>query len=665
MPETSKPPVHVESIDEARVCERAEARLASAEKEISTSLDNFEYDDAITAASEALRTTAKTTSKTVIKSRKNLFWARSHAYHHKGLHDLALKDAKAALNLDPSDIASYVRAAVMLKHAGHKTQALSSLEKAESLALKCETSTRAVWLQKIGTQRQKLLRTSITINGLPNEVLQHIAMLLPGRDRITMSQICRHWRQLTFSTPSMWRELTVTIASRRMPENRAVRWLAHIRRSCARANNGLTSVEFLGFFPTRLLITVLAILRRSAHSLEHISLPAWDHHACYMLLYRYCPNLKSLDLRSARGVDIEDPSLHTLRDDSDGYFPSLPTKPFSLESFRCDPLAGYSDLAEHIQSARVLLDYHPQRSLSDVQPFPTRAEIREQEGNILSCLANSLEEWALADDWPSRTWIGPQGHDEQDPPLTLTFSKLKKLDGFILNPILRFDFPELLELTDLDVAKATSRGVGRGPGIQEELVRVLNTCPKLRKLEVSMDTLDASEPDIYQALRGLRSLEQLDLRSCRDMNVVWKLLSPIAVRDSQGRAEVAVPFPNLHLLSLHAANLDITRLATVLLERDSLRKGSGWFEAKEMAATVVRSRPSASSTPTASPFQRGSSTDLARHSQRSEAGPRLENPSQLRALQSLRLYCLLERPMQVEDALRSLVPKLMLEFREL
>lgn len=656
-PETSESSAAARSI---------EVQLASAEKEVSIVMDSFEYDELITIASDALalRFNTPTASKAVIKSRKNLLWARSHGYHHKGQHALALKDARAALKLDPNNPASYLRTAVLLHNAGHKAQALGCLDRATLLADSCDPSTRAIWQRRIDKQRQKFSASAaFHIHCLPNEVLIAIARHLPQADRFTMSQICRHWRQLMISDPSLWQELIVAIKSKKFPEAKAARWLEHIRNMSKRANDSLKSAAFVGFFPGRLLSTVLMILRSSYHSLEHISIPASHHESCYALLYEFCPNLKSLDAMDSRGIDMDHEDLRILQDDESDLIPDLQSVVFQLEKLSCDPHTSQPHLSKHLLKVRSLRKYCP--SGWDPEIGSNHEESREEQVRLLLSLANSLEEWSLADAWPSHLYFDPRVPHGRSPPVVATFSKLKILDGYTLNANFRFDFPELQVLQDFNVPGQGFGQEQQGFQRQEELARMLLTCPKLRILEADFSDLDGGVQDLFKALRSLHNIQELRLSADGRLDFISRLLLPYTSEDESGRRQVFVPYLNLVQLEVSEEKVDVTRLASVLLHRELLRQGYGFNEASDRVRDTIRPATSATSAPAISPFQRASRTDPVPQAPSSDAGPRLADTTTVRPLEYLRLYCIDSISPRVEQALRGLAPNLFLEYEGL
>ncbi|TKY86178.1 hypothetical protein EX895_005003 [Sporisorium graminicola] len=270
MPESTSMALRMESSKDPQPTDALEERLSKAEKAVAIALDTFAYDELILVATEALKTRSQTLSKTVIKCRKNLLWARSHAYHHQNRYELALKDARAALKIDPDDVAAYIRAAALLFNTGHKEQAFSCLDTAQSLASKHGSATRALLLSRIDKQRRKVSGLSWRlIDRLPNEIFIEIASHLEIQDRSSMSQTCRAWRQILISVPSLWTSLTLITKHKEMGESKAVGWMRYIILRSERANHCLEYVSFKHAFPEKLLEKLRKLSFKEGGASEH------------------------------------------------------------------------------------------------------------------------------------------------------------------------------------------------------------------------------------------------------------------------------------------------------------------------------------------------------------------------------------------------------------
>lgn len=612
-----------------------EARLTAAEKQVSMALDTFDYDEIIAISSDALQKKDHTESKAVLKSRKNLLWARSHAYRHKRLHELALKDAKAALKIDPDDIAAYIRTAVLLDRTGYDKQALACLDRAQSLASRCEPASRPIWSCKIDRQRQKLLASHTHLfDRLPNELLIHVALHLSPRDRAAMSQTCRPWRAILTSAPHLWTTMIVNIKPRRLHESKAAEWLDHVSLCASRCSNSLVTAHFLGWFPSALLDRLLSILRASHQSLEDIKIPCEEQSKCYADLYRYCPRLETLEFSMPRHLTIQGTSLQRLYRPAASVESPHHVQDFSLKVFRSQSGGSIPELSNHMHSSRVL---------DGVDPFESRVErhvaAREE---FFRSLATSLEEWTV-DACAVKIYRQP---------IRLDFPKLVTLHHFDLNPNLEFTFPRLREL-EVWVLRWTDVAY-------DQLTRILTSSPLLRTLAV-VPGLERLPPALRQALRSLAHLVELELH-CNDRQDVFQdILLPRTVTDGDAHTLLAFPLPKLQRLSIRSGQTDYEKLAFAILVREHMRAGENIAEARHLATEKLAVRENVVA-PTVSPFARGSTTKGAPVSPEKRDGPRLDDTTEVSALQSLTLRGVGGVPVHVERVLRSVVPELVFQF---
>ncbi|SPO27414.1 uncharacterized protein UTRI_10531 [Ustilago trichophora] len=635
---------HPESRDEKSPADPLEVRLTLAEKEVSMALDGFDYDELITVASAALQASSKTTSKTVIKSRKNILWARSHAYHHKDLHDLALKDARAALKIDPTDPASYIRTAAMLKNAGHQAQAASCLDAAEAIADKLEQSVKILWLRRIRKQRNKLFASSQhPIDRLPIEILIEVAQHLKPDDRKSMSQTNRKWHQILTSSPSLWTSMTVKMRTKRLSESKAAEWLDHIIKCANRCNNGLERVEFSGQFPGLLLEKVLSILRASAPTLVHIAIPTSKQQRCYQLLYRYCPRLTSLELRPPSNITIQGNHVRELcRHEPIDESAEVTNEPFQLEIFRnLDNSAQAVTLGLHARNLRFLQGHFPSTSKIDHVMF-------------LNCL-RALEEWDAGHGWDTTK---SDVNDRDDHLIAyVPCPKLRKLDNFWLTQEYRLVCPQLQELYIKSTGLTSVHDWSAA-----ELTRMLNTSPLLRRLKVNDTRLP---PDMQQAFRALQHLEYLELDFSGATDYISDLLLPKEKRDEHGTQQLDFPSPRLQHLVLYSSKTDLRKLAHTILVRHHLRNRQNLPTARHLASEGLRYPQESAAAPSISPFQRGTaSSKPTPSSPRRTDGPCLDQEQVQRccALDRLELRRVVELPAHVEQALRSVVRELLFEY---
>ncbi|SJX62522.1 uncharacterized protein SRS1_13369 [Sporisorium reilianum f. sp. reilianum] len=621
-----------------------EERLANAEQAAAIALDTFAYDELILVATEALKHRPQTQSKAVIKSRKNLLWARSHAYHHQNRYELALKDAKAALKVDPDDVAAYIRAAVLLCNTGHNAQAFSCLDTAQSLAIKYESTTRALWLTRIERQRRIVSGSSRhLIDNLPNEIFVEIASHLDVADRTSMSQTCRLWRHMLISAPSLWTSLTLTTKHKRMGVALAQEWIRYILMRSERANHALERVAFLQLFPEKLLEKVCGILRQSAASLKHIEIPTSQESICYERLYRHCPRLTSLVFKPKADVKLPDNAVEACP-----HIPALKetdkVEPFSLESLHVDPRSRVARfLDKHLHEAHTVIGYNPFLEFEVGSTQETQTDLS---------LADHLEEWKLE---------APIAYERIGaPPLSVTFPRLTKLSRFKphYRSQLKLTFPNLLDLEyDADCTLLHC---------PDNLVHVLKTSPMLRSITFTFGVLLARHAQVREALFTLHHLEELNMAAMdtQGHDMVSEHLLPRAVSSESGQIEVSVPWPKLRFLSLDAQSTDLNKLAFSFAVRERLELGDNLAQAKHEAAEWLQP-PRSRSTPAVLPFQRGSTSSDRTKVYRSLHGPRLKGDLDSFRLRELWLVNVDEISDNILEVLDCITDFLRVEYRRL
>lgn len=616
-------------------------RLAAAERHVALALRDHDYDQLIAVSTEALEEKPKVMDKKVIKSRKNLLWARSHAYRHTGSHELALRDAKKALKLDPHDPGSFLRTAAMLANAGHSSQAESCLDQACELAQRLDPPTKAEWLCKIQKQRRALDHGKTSpIDVLPNEVLVQVAQHLDLGDLSAMGQTCRRWRQTLLSIPALWRSITIPIKAKRLSESKYKSWLQHVEMCTARANNTLESVTFVPPFPLALLDKVLDLLRGSAATLVHLALPVNNQQICYSRLYRYCPRLSSVDSTGCDG--------NTPREDFGRLLPCSEEallEPFSLQVFRSGCSSHHPSLVKHLHSLRVF-ECCP-CGISDALASRadnvtiTREDIFQLLSQLLKDNAATLQELSLPFGLPttSHGWVS----------MSINFPKAVK--AVLSSPLmLQFRFPSLL---DLDLRLDTTLS----DDVQHRLVALLATSPCLRTLKFSAPGT-AVRHEILTALEHLADLQTLDLNDAGCATGLVAALLPTATRSESGKSRINWRFSRLRELKLDASMLDLTRLAAALIVRDSLLNGETLQEAHQASNELLKALSHNTSTRTASAFQRGARTSALPLSNQEYRSPRLDNAPEHSRLVKMCLTNLRELPEDVESALRLTVPEL-------
>lgn len=643
------PSVRTGSSSRKRQPDPTEVRLADAEKEVAIALEKFAYDELIDVATEALHfkhnLAQAPPSKAIIKSRKALLWARSHAYYHQDRYEQALKDAKAALKLDPHDVAAYIRAAVLLGSTGHKVQALSCLDTAESLSLKCESATKALWLRRIDKQRRKVSGVSWRVTDrLPSEIVVEIASHLDVVDRHSMSQTCRSWRHILVSAPRLWTSLSIKTNAKVLSARKSKDLLQYILMRAERANHSLESVVLQNNFGPVFLELVVEILRASMNSLRELHIPAPDQKQLYERLYRHCPQLKFIAYPQATQTSMPD-----FEADEDFGVPAVMdgngARLSQLERFDNEIMGDPSELHGHFHKLRILKGHNP------FSVHPENGVFKFDDEQMASSILENLEEWQF---FPFRP-VQRLGHR----PCSADFAKLTKLTDFILqsNCLLEPTFPSLLELQiKLDLGGSEST---------RELIRILRTSPKLRSLTLGPCYQPESNQysGLGRAISRLQSLQRLDSSSV-DVSV-GDLLLPQAVASASGKLELTVPLPRIDTIIVSDSNTDLHKLTISLLVREHLRNGHTLTAARQMARDRISTLPKRQTS--VSPFQRGSSSaaDTATSSPESIQDPCLDDASRCCRLQRLDVIGVIRMPDNIKLALESVCDDVRVQYLKL
>lgn len=623
-----------------KVATPLEARLKAAEKDVAIALDLDDYEELIAVASNALNEKSRSANKNVIKSRKNLLWARSHAYNHKSLHALALKDAKAVLKIDPDDIAAYIRTAALLKDAGHVEQARGSLDKAASLAEKLDNLAKASWLRRLDKHRKKIFGTSRRLfDSLPNEILVEVALHLHAAGRTDMSQTCRSWRQILTSAPHLWTSLTVKDRTPRPSETRATEWLNHISMRAERANHDLQHVFLSGFLAQERIDKLIPILLKSAASLTYIDIRTRDHERCYELLYQFCPRLRVLALHEQGHDALVLPRVSSEKLRRQGSVDEAPESPmlFKLEALSVEPPVDHIFLLPHLDEVRVLINCNPFKAY--LRTDQSTAELMQ----MLQGAAEHLEEWK-DESYRIRT-----RSERVSEPLTLTFPRLVTATRYQVNSLFRFTFPQIEEL---GIA-----GDGNGEN-GAELAQIIETSTMLRRLTF-LDRHDFGDFDShFEESRELRHLEFLDVRR---QPFDFRPLLPTKV-NLDGVDEINFPFPKLRELIFCAASIQPHRIAYLLMIREEIRTGAIPEVAFGTASDRLSGVPVRTPEQVLQAFQRGSKKSSKKLPKVNE-GLVLKNAEGCCPLQKITLIGLL-MPIteRIERLIRSVVPEVVVEY---
>ncbi|SNX85500.1 uncharacterized protein MEPE_04209 [Melanopsichium pennsylvanicum] len=576
-----------------------------------------------------------------------------------------------SLKLDSDDITLHYRTAVVLIEERRYAQASACLDTAGRLATQLSYAVKQMWLEKLKVQRFKLnFLIPCYINRLPNELLVRLAQFLEVGDRLTMSQTCTTWRDVIL-TPCLWAELVINIkqgpkTATSLTKKQAVKWLSHIQICAQRSGHSLKRVQIGGPFPEQLLQPVLSILRQSAQSLVSIELPALDQERCYSLLYRYCPNLTTLNVKYVGLIPIQ----------SDGTFqfklkcqvvkdsPQDVNETFLLEHFTGGDKKKHPGLAKHLCCIRVLDSYNPY-ILGTLRPEPTPIEVQHEEP--WSRIVDSLEEWRIGPHWPSSGILAREAERqkihrpyERTLPIRLTFSKLVKLEAYRLDQNLHFTFPQLRQLLRLELGKDNDHEFW-----SKEFGRILETSPLLEKIDMKLYDRQSVRNDWVMAMRGLQHLEELHLNVSANPDIVVLLLLPRATEDAQGLREVEFPVPKLRRLVMTGWLPGAMRLVKILAMRNRLRDGLSLYEAREWA--LHRLEPVIHHMRSAEFFPLQQERDIAPawpHLEQMEEDPayKVKEPQRCFSLDTIELRQLREDPVQYEKTLREMVPNVVMKY---
>lgn len=413
------------------------------------------------------------------------------------------------------------------------------------------------------------------------------------------------------------------------------------------------------------------MLRRSAHSLVSIELPAVDQERCYSLLYRYCPNLTSLNVKRVKSIPVDDSSFIRLKIKG-GLLRDSPQDvdtPFLLESFTGDHNVKHPGLAKHLLCLRVLDNYNPYTSSTkraEVVQGQVLTPIEQQHEEPWQRIAESLEVWRVGVHWPSSELLAAAAQQEshlrpwkRTLPITLTFARLTKLKSFRLDRNLRFEFPQLRQLLHLHVGTGMDHGFW-----SEEFGRILSTSPLLEQIDVKLFDRQSVQDDWVQALRGLQHLEELSLDIFANPAIILLLLMPIGIEDAVGQRRAEFPLPKLKRLALAGWLPDAMKLAKILLMRKRLEDGLSLFEAREWVLHHLEPVVHHMRSPA---FENVRTEDVGPawpYLTKAQEDPsfKVSNPERCSSLEVLELTQLAELPPSYERTLRAIVPKVVIKY---
>ncbi|KAH9042062.1 hypothetical protein EDB85DRAFT_1886081 [Lactarius pseudohatsudake] len=143
-----------------------------------------------------------------------LYDSRASAYERQNRLKDALRDAKKTIDIAPKQWHGYFRSARLFAALGQTNAALQMC----SLALE-----RLGDVPKHETRRRELTdlrehleaQTKCPVSGMPVELLLTIFIL--SGNPVVISHVCRRWREIALSQPTLWRSLVLAAPAKKAP----------------------------------------------------------------------------------------------------------------------------------------------------------------------------------------------------------------------------------------------------------------------------------------------------------------------------------------------------------------------------------------------------------------------------------------------------------------
>ncbi|KAH8998508.1 hypothetical protein EDB92DRAFT_1177704 [Lactarius akahatsu] len=143
-----------------------------------------------------------------------LYDSRASAYERQNRLKDALRDAKKTIDIAPNQWHGYFRSARLFAALGQTSAALRMC----SLALE-----RLGDVSKHETRRRELTdlrehleaQTKCPVSGIPVELLLTIFIL--SGNPVVISHVCRRWREIALSQPTLWRSLVLAAPAKKAP----------------------------------------------------------------------------------------------------------------------------------------------------------------------------------------------------------------------------------------------------------------------------------------------------------------------------------------------------------------------------------------------------------------------------------------------------------------
>lgn len=572
---------------------------------VAKALRAADYERVILAVSATL-SRMKTGQQGTSETARNLYWARASAYRSSNMPKLALADARKALKISPDDPEAYFRTAMLLLEFQHHDQALQCLNTAKRKLESSADYERDTLSEKVDRQRRKLLAASpgCTISSLPLEIL--LLVLQEVRSIHATSLVCRAWRSLILRSPSMWRRL---VLRQGIPEKKCIDLLTvYTERSQA-------TIEFVEV-PVSVTLRdlrdpsrIISALRQNAASLRHIKMPSTNQRMCYETLYRYCDNLRCLDIRMELKTTLGYHGLRGLVSEKNANkFPSTGDASFKLEVYNGDPGQECGFPPSSTANMRILRYCEPASDDTDER-------VSHIFNRIVSC-ADTLEELCLNDsaNFGKHLYRHPVHRmDTESVSRPIVFKKLKILTGWLIprnfNPCV---FPALKHATVQFNFKCEGRDVPASRPYSSA-AKFFEASPNIETLTMFMDD-NGEDPNesgfepVWSAIGRLEHLSSLTIyHGAEKCEQYEQLVAPRLRWDPSTQKHVPyVPCAQLKHFMAQGDAVDGKQLLRAFIMRDYLAKGQSFQSARQQTQSHVKSKPSLGAS-RFSPFQRSSS----------------------------------------------------------
>ncbi|EPQ26175.1 uncharacterized protein PFL1_06382 [Pseudozyma flocculosa PF-1] len=568
-----------------------------------------------------------------------LLVSRSMARERAGCLDDSLKDAKAAIRIDPDNPKPYLRAASALAAAGHVSNARSCLAAARSKLSLASSQAEHAWTSTSpsalvrGAKRRahlehRIARLEASISSrplasLPLELILRILSFLDVKQLLRTLTVSRQWRAEVLAYPPLWRHLDLTqlVSLHQMRQelkSDGRRTRRALERFCHLSRNSLVSLRLSAVGSQDSVDTILALVRSNAATLEHLQLDRCTAHQVLASVVPACQSLRSLEIQHP-------PSSRYSVQEADANGGSMVRAGLSskvaerlstirLETFGVhrEALAMYPQLAPMLSQLRVLKVCSPSRMCS---PF---AHLELYDAFAFDALAQAhatIEEVRLST--CQQLPIRFEGAPPRNEPTSLVFERLRVLEGWL--PRVVRGRREMRRETGLHFSFPALQEAEVGFECDEDEEAFYRHSPRIERLSHRCQLYPQGTREPTRRIAMLEDLRALSIayraQIGEDPAAIWPSLVPHRIRGEDDAAVVKVACPKLTELRIEYADRDLTGtlLIRLVLLRLYLSKGLTFDEAVARArpekapgrATTSFSRAGAASS-SSSPFSRAS-----------------------------------------------------------